>query len=443
MTNDDARQLYREAIEQYEAGEYAGALEVLDGILDAQPDFHDAAYYRALCLKALGRDAEARACCDALTEHMAPEALQAITDGLEPPEAPEAEEEGAIETEESEAVDKGDSVFVVQSVYPVSAGESSVVGRVTQGVFHVNTVAKVTGKSGKRVAAPIKRIGPADTPILLAREGQRTVLVLEIAPDELDAGVSIIGEGREAESDPETDTTPATEKTILLERPAELAPVERLIKQGGYSEAAKLLENYVDGHADSVVAKRMLAQVFLEAEPPLRDPQKALKLIREVYQASGVEDPLVTKVLAYAQAENGDPEMGLRFMERLYAATMEVEAKQAVAQRIYEFRHKYNLGDVWEFADEHGDVIFEASAPEEIIRALRNGAVPLNCECRRNHVGQFEPIETALAPVLPEVANLYGIQQSQWTPGFLVLVFFLLLGIIVAWYLPDILQMLQ
>ncbi len=356
---------------------------------------------------------------------------------------PDAEDVSSAQEEEGEAASEPqeeENIFEVQSVYPVSADECSVVGRVTKGVFHVNAIAQLTGTSGVQISAPISRIGSADTPLLLAREGRRTVLVLRIEPDQISAGTLISCEPRKAKSD--TVAIPLPGKTTILERPVQLAPVERLMKQGDYEKAETLLEVYIARHPDDIVAQRMLAQLYLDSDPIQRDPEKALKLIRGVYRAGGAEDPAVTNILARAQAETGDPEMGLRFMERLYAATQDVEAKQAVAQRIHEFRRKYELGDLWEFMDSHGDVAFEASESQEIIRALKSGAIPPDAECRRNRVGGFEPMESALAPAFPEVAAFFKKQQSQWNPGFLVLILLLLIGILIALFFPELLRQL-
>ena len=448
MTNEEAKRLYEEAVRRYDGRDFAGALELLDRVESERPNSRHIIYHSALCLAALGRVDAARICLKKLEGRIDPNSLERLEKEIAdatPAKSEEVAAAGGLEDSAAPPPEGSENIFVVQAVYPISTEECSVVGRVKKGVFHTDDIANVVGAEGALLPAPIMRIGPADTPLLLAREGQRSVMVLRIDPNQISSGTSIICETRRA-AHAVTMVAPSksSKKASLLERPAELAPVEKLMKQGAYREAEHLLNAYTAQHPTSIVAKRMLAQVYLESDSPLRDPSKALYLIRMVYQAGGAEDPVVTNLLAQAQAETGDPEMGLRFLERLYASTLDVEAKQALAQRIHGFRSKYGLGEVWEFADAYGDVIFESHNSSEAVRAILNGVVPLDAGCRRNHVGNFEPVETTLAPLYPEVAALYKPQQTQQSsPVFILIMAFLILGIIVAWFLPSLLRMMQ
>ena len=152
---------------------------------------------------------------------------------------------------------------------------------------------------------------------------------------------------------------------------------------------------------------------------------------------------MVNNILAYAQAESGAPDVGLNFLERLYTTLEDAELKRALAHRIHDFRNTYNLGEEWEFVDSFGEVIFKSNNPQEAVLAVVKGIVPLDSTCRRNAIGEYTPLETTFAPIFPEVAALFNPPKQRWTPGFLTLLAFLLLGIIIAWFLPYILQALR
>jgi hypothetical protein len=330
------------------------------------------------------------------------------------------------------------NVFVVQSAYPVSVNECSVMGHVKKGVFYAGDVASVISPTGDPTPAPIARIGPAETPLNLAREGQRVMMLLRVDPALVGAGASIFCEARQTAS-AQTMIAPAArsrKEPTLAERPTELMTVERLIRQGACEEAVEKLNVYLDEHPQSLPARRLLAQAYLEPNSPIHDPVRALELIRRVYESGGADDPTVTHTLAQALAENDDPATGLRFLERLHETTQSVEARQALAQRINAFRAKYGMGDIWEFGDEYGEVLFESSDSEEIVRALAKGSIPRDCQCRRNRVGSWGPIEGELASACPNVAALYAPEEPKRNTGFIIALIVLVLGILAALFLP-------
>ena len=437
MNNEESRSLFSEAVELFECRKYSEALALLDTVDKQHPNSRHINFHRALCLVELGRLDEAILCQRRIEGRIKPQDQEKLANAID--SAKLLIRHGSEKKEEEVKPDvDSENIFIVQSVYPVSTEECSVVGSVKKGVFHVDDIANVVGASGALLPAPIMRIGPADTPLLLAREGQHIMFLLHIAPEQVNPGTSIICETHlDAHAATIMVRPSASIQTDILERPAALAPVERMIKQGVYDKAERLLNAYADQHPTNMATKRMLAQVYLAEDSPVRDPAKALYLIQMVYQAGGAEDPAVNTLLAHAQAENGDTKMGLRFMERLYALTTDDRAKQALIQRIHDFRSKYNLGDLWEFADSYGEVVFKSSDPAEVVRAVVNGAVPLEATCRRNSVGEFTPLETTLAPIFPEVAALFKPKKQQWSPGFLILVFLLLLSILMALFLPS------
>lgn len=434
MTNEEARRIYGEAVQLFEEKDFFKALELLDAIDAERPNSRHTTFQRALCLVELGRLDEAVLCQKKIEGRISPESAQQLADCIG------KAKQASANASENEVLPDSDSenVFIVQAVYPVSTEECSVVGTIKKGVFHVDDIANVVGPSGVLLPAPILRIGPADTPLLLAREGQHIMFLLHIGPEQVNPSTSIICETHlDAHAATIMVRPSASNPDNILERPAALAPVARMIKQKDYGKAERLLNAYAEQHPTNMATKQMLAQVYLAEDSPVRDPSKALYLIQIVYQAGGAEDPVVNTLLAHAQAENGDTQTGLRFMERLYASVEDDRAKQALAQRIHDFRSKYNLGDLWEFADSYDEVIFKANNPAEVVRAIANGSVPLEATCRHNSIGDFTPIETTLSPLFPEVAALFKPAKRQWDPVFLVLLFLLLLGLLLAIVLPQ------
>lgn len=440
MTKDESRRMFSEATQLFDDKQYAGALALLDTVDEAHPDSRHVNYHRALCLVELGRVDEARRCLKRLTGRIKPKHFQKLTQAIEKAEGTRNEANPSPH-EDLSAAPEGESVFTVQKVYPVNTHESSVTGIVKKGVFHVNDVAKVISRSGVPVPAPIMRIGPADTPLLLAREGQQAMLLLRVASDKINNGAYIVCTTRSADNRATMVAKPDdTGQICSMECPDELAPIKKMIRRGAYYDAEKALKAYIEQHPATMFAKRMLAQVYLEDTSPLRDPAKALPLIQQVYEAGGASDLTVTNMLVKAQAKSGKPDIGLHFLERLYASQKEMEAKRGLAQRIHDFRMEYELGDLWEFADSYGDIIFKSTNPEEVVRAIAKGIVPLECTCRLNAIGEFAPIETTLAPLYPEVAALFTPKTQQWNSAFLALLILLILGIVLALLLPGILR---
>src|SRR5690606_12621634 len=85
------------------------------------------------------------------------------------------------------------------------------------------------------------------------------------------------------------------------------------------------------------------------------------------------------------------------FLERLFAGTREFEAKGALGQRIIEFRTRHNLGHVWEFSDNYGDVIFESGDLQEIAKAIKSETVPRSSLCKKDRVGEWRKVEETIA----------------------------------------------
>ncbi len=453
MTNEEAKHLYADAVQRFEKKDCDGALELLDQLDRERPNSRHVNYHRALCLLELGRTEEAEQCYAKLEGRMDGDALQQLAAAIEVSKTSRRSASGisqfmrkhgdsASGSEESHSGNA--NVFVVQSSYPVSLDECSVVGHVKKGVFHVGDIASVVSPMGEQLPAPIVRIGPAETPVNFAREGQRVMMLLRVDPAQVGAGAAILCENRQsAYAETMVVAARSPKARLVAERPAELMAVERIIKQGKFAEAESTLVAYLENRRDSIAAKRMLAQVYLESPPFLRNVNKALEIIRSAYESGGADDPTVTFILAQALAENNDSGMGLRFLDRLYAGTTDQEARHALEQRVNSFRAKYGLGDIWEFADESGEVLFETTESSEIVKAVANGVIPRTAMCRRNHVGAWTPLEESAAGMMPEVSALFKEPMKKWHPGYILLLVFLVLSILVVVFFPRIMSLIE
>jgi hypothetical protein len=228
----------------------------------------------------------------------------------------------------------------------------------------------------------------------------------------------------------------------------ELTNIDKMIKKGEFADAERFLRIHLIHHPGHYSAHRMLAEIHLEGPPPLNNPKLAADQIKQAYAKGGDKDPAVIKVLAETLGRNGDGEQGLRFLERLNVPGLEPEARSALANHIYKYRSRFNLGHEWQFADQYGEIIFDTEDVAEAVKALVKGAVPKESKCRRDRVGDWQPIEHLLAPEFPEVAKLYGMgptggasKKNDKTIFYItVLLGFL---IILAMFLPGLIRALS
>jgi len=297
---------------------------------------------------------------------------------------------------------------VVESTFPVSTTEATVTGHVESGVFHVGDSLTVTTESGMPILAPIKRIGTADSPLKLVREGQKAVLLLEVEPHHIRTGGKLISQAQEdayaktmvvGASDGGGDSAPE-------ELSSEVLKIEREIKSGKYAEAHAALEQYLAANPKSRAANRVMARLYLDS-PDHRDTAKALEYVQRAYELGGANDTAVVDMLARAMGENGEGEHGVRFMERQAENLTDPTARAALVSRVNEYRVQYGLGHVWEFSDSYGDVVFETRDLSEAARALKNNKIPQDGKVRRDKVGDWRDIETALASQNSDIAAIY------------------------------------
>ncbi len=433
MTNEEAKALYDEAVSRMEAKRYAECLDLLNKLDIERPNSRHVTYHRAVCLAELDRGEEAAQCAERLEGKLDADAMAQLRGMLDEARLRHALTD-SFDDEVGGVADDNDNELTILAVYPVSTEECSVQVHVRAGVFHTGDQIALAGAGGVPVTAPILRIGPAETPVNLVRAGQRTMMLLRADP----VGVA---RGAMATCVPNEEAYGAT--MVVSSGPEKGAPttgamtpellgIERIIRKGELAEAERMLNAHVLQHPGNYTAHRMLAQIYMDAEPPLGGLQRAVTQIRTAYEMGGAGDPAVIHLLAEISGRNGETGQGLRFLERLYAATDDHNARQALEQRIYDYRNRFDLGHLWQFADDYGEVIFETADPAEVVKVLRKETVPLNAKCRRDRMGEWQTIPQLIAPEMPDVAALCGFSRKPKYNPLSVLVLILLLAVLVA-----------
>ncbi len=422
MDNEEAKQLYYQAIENTKTGDYESALGQLERIEADRPNSRHVTYQRAICLVKLNRLEEARNCALKIADKMEPERMDELHGMLRDAAVATAAPESASQA------DSGENALAVESVFAAGADQTTVTGHVTLGVFRTGDTVTVMTPSGAPTLAPIVRIGTAETPLNLVRAGQQAVLVLHIESNLVTPGSQIVSQARE-EHYAETmvvDSEPAAK--AAPERAPELAEAERLLRKQDWEGARQKAGEFLAENPNSWLGYRLLARIGLEHD---KNAEQALEHIRRAYELGGAEDPAVIDTLSQALAAKGEAEQGLRFLERLHGSDMGVEAQMALAQRIHEFRSQHGLGHVWEFTDTYGDVVFEAREADDIAKAIKNNTIPKDAKCRKDHIGEWRQLEEVLRREFPEIAGAEE-GKSKANLVFLALAAVLVMAIVAA-----------
>jgi tetratricopeptide (TPR) repeat protein len=402
MTNEEAKSIYGQAMSQVDAGAFGEALDLFDALDAARPNSRTVMWQRARCLIELDRIDEARECCRRLEGKIEKERMDELRTAIAA--------RNPAKTLPPEPAAEGANVLVIDAAYPASTNETTITGHVRSGVFRTGDTLTLVAPTGIPFFAPILRIGTGDTPINLVRAGQTTVvMLLQAEPHLVAPGSTATSEGQEESYAKTMVVSTGSGHAQRGELRAELAEAERLIKRGAFAQAREALETQVRGDDRDYMAYWMLARTWLEAEADGGNPARALECVRKAYEVGGASDPAVIHTLALALAASGQAEQGLRFLERLYeSADLHLEARMALAQRIHEFRNEHQLGHVWEFADQYGEVVFESGNIAEIAKALNNQTAPRDAKCRRDHIGEWRSVEAALGKEYPEIAAIYA-----------------------------------
>lgn len=432
MTNEEAKQLYVQALEQVEKQAFAQALDLLDTLDRERPNSRQVTYHRVRCLAALGRLGEAQESLAKLEGKMEKERVEELQEAIETARAIKTATP-AVPAEPETGPES--NVFIIESAFMASTNETTVTGHMQSGVFHVGDNLTIVSPDGMPFIAPILRIGSAETPLNLVRAGQKTVLLLKVEPHLVTPGSKATAEAQ-AEYYAATMVVSTEAKSTSRETvTSDIVEAEKLIKQGKFEEARASLEKHLAQDPDNRGGHWLLARAYLEAAPPAQEVKKSLEHIRRAYELGGAEDPAVIDTLAHALAANGEPEQGLRFLERLHAGNLPMEARMALAQRIVEYRNRYGMGHLWEFADNYGDVLFEAKSAEETLKALKNGSLPRESKCRKDRLGEWRDIRSAFSAESPEIVAFYQPAAKGFNPLYIVIIAVLAAAIAAALFL--------
>lgn len=437
MTNEEAKDLYVEAVRAFENEDYANALTSFDRLDAERPNSRHVTYHRCVCLAHLNRHDEAREQLSRIEGKLDGEKVAEVrrilgdTTGAGAREIPLAV---PVAVETPPEVD-GENVLVIESAFPKSTEETTITGHVKSGTFRSDDSLTIITESGMPLVAPIIRIGTAETPVKIARAGQKVIMLLQVEPHHVVPGSSatcvsqeesyaetmVVGMGNE----PDGPSTASQMDGPLLE-------LDRKMKSGNFAGAREKLEAILSTAPDSCPAHRLMAKLYLDGGEGIQNPKKALEHVRRAYELGGADDPIVVDTLAHAMAANGEAEHGLRFLERLYNSTREFEAKGALAQRIVEFRTRHKLGHLWEFSDNFGDVIFESGDIHEIVKAIKSNTVPKSSLCKKDHVGEWRKVEETIAIEYPDVGALFKADQRKGKSWIIYVIIALLVAAIIA-----------
>lgn len=414
MTNEDAKRIYNDAIALV-TSDPARALAMLDELDAARPNSRQVTFNRGLCLVRLGRVDQAQDCLAKLKGKLEEDKLAELEAAIGAKRVLAAADTAGLDAPRPAAppAAAGENVLLIESTFPVSTSEATVTGHVSSGVFHLGDMVTVTTEAGMPLLAPIKRIGTADAPLKLVREGQKAVMLLEVEPHHIRPGGRIVSRAAEDAYAKTMVVSAKAEESGPEELSPEILRVERDIKAGNYESAAGAIEAYLALHPQSKTGYRLKAKVLLEGPEGVRNVATALDCVRRAYELGGAEDPAVIDTLAWAMAENGEGEHGLRFLERQAGLTNDPRAAAAIAKRITEFRERFNMGHVWEFSDTYGDVVFETRDLGEAARAMKNNTIPRNGKVRRDRVGEWRDIEQALSPEHPDIRAIFAKPASS------------------------------
>lgn len=409
MTNDEAKALYIQAISHIKGNRFADALSLLERLDGARPNSRQVTYQRARCFVGLGRADEAESCVHRLQGKIPPERLEELEAMVQALRAGNSAKQAVPQGKMQE-----ENRLVIDAVYPVSMDETSITCHIRSGVAHTGDTLRLISEEGLPVLAPIMRIGTAETPVNLVRAGQRAVMLLQVEPRLMTAGVMAVIEGRGA-AYAETVVL-ASESTLSgkMAIPKALKEIAELLSAAHYGDVHSRLKALPESLQRHPEALRIAARLYMEGPASLRDLRRALDDIRHAYENGGAGDPDVIETLADVLAANGEARQGLRFLERLYATNRLPKIQTTVARKIEAFREINGLGHVWEFADQYGEILYESEDISEIEKALKNGSLPRDAKCRQDRIGPWSSIEAVLLPHSPEIALFFNPHQIRW-----------------------------
>jgi len=180
MTNEEAKDLYNAGVAKFNRGAYEEALIVFNRLDAERPNSRHVQYYRVKCLVATRKLGPAQDLYEKLEGWLEADRLLELKNllvqeraKLKTIAAPQALEEDPPE----------ESIFIIDSVVPVSTERAAVQGHVQVGRVRPGDALTLFDASGTPVAAPIIRLGTEETPLRLARRGEQVAMLLQATPE--------------------------------------------------------------------------------------------------------------------------------------------------------------------------------------------------------------------------------------------------------------------
>jgi len=447
ITNEEAKHLYEEARGLVEAEKFEQALEKLDVLDRERPNSRRVTYYRALCLARTGRADLAKACMASLTDRIEPDALEKLKQIIARVEADSKAATVGHELPSELEKDNYEPLTIlepnllqIQSVIPASVDTCTIMAVIRSGIFRVGDSLKLPGSKGAEELAEILRIGTANASLHFAREGIVIPMLVKAPPEKLVPGMNAGCRQKGHPKKSQTSHVLPEEHTSVIQWDETLENAERLLRKKDHAAAAEIVDAYIQAHPESVLAHRLMAEILREASPPLGNTERALELAGLAYERGGYADPPTVYLYAELLASQGDAKKGVRHLEELYENLEDPHARNALAERIRQYRRDYNLGVVWQFSDLSGEILFETSDRSQLIAALRESEILRNARCRLDRVGGWQDAKSLLLTAIPEAAEIYGIAVSktseQANRKLTMAIILLVVGLILAIVMP-------
>ncbi|HOJ69236.1 MAG TPA: hypothetical protein PK379_02370 [Candidatus Hydrogenedentes bacterium] len=423
ITNEEAKRLYEEARGLIEAGDFEQALEKLNVLDRERPNSRRVTYYRALCLARSGKPDMAKAIMTSLTDRIEPEALEKLRQIIARVEADSKISSTGHELPPELEKDNHEPLTVlepnllqIQSVISTSVDTCTVMAVIRSGLFRLGDSLKLPGTGGQEELAEILRIGTANAPLRFAREGMVVPMLVKAQSTRLVPGMNAGCRQKKRDTKVSTSRVVPEERGPVICWDETLENAERLSRKKEYAAAAQQVESYLETHPESVLAHRLMAEILRDAPPPLGNVEQALAHATRAYEDGGFTDPPTVYLYAELLASNGDTEKGLCALEELYETIEDPHARNALAERIRQYRREHGLGVVWQFSDASGEVLFETADRGKLLTALRESEILRNARCRVDRVGGWQDAKSLVVPAIPEAAEIFGITEST-SPG--------------------------
>lgn len=170
-----------------------------------------------------------------------------------------------------------------------------------------------------------------------------------------------------------------------------------------FAELEKCLKLNPDHwEAHHLFAQKLMADV--SGAGKAKTLTKALFHARRAYESAGESRSEVVKIYADALAENGKSEEGIAVLEKTHAEAADDKIRKAVESDIALYRDANSMGTYWQFFDPAGKLFFETIYVKLIRDKLVNGSIPQNSLCRKNRVGEKQPLMNLLVKSEPSIA---------------------------------------